>query len=238
MKPPSGDIYYQLTGRRNWVEGIVFADDAEGWAGPFDPWKHKEFSAPDQPVVCISFSEAESYATWLTSETEIHQRFYVTPHKLWDIAAFGRNYQVHDCQQWQQAKIHHMALTLKSVSDAEDRTTPFGAIDMIGNVWEWCSSGERTAGAARRTEDLEIRGGGYLDDLSLVLPFCPVSTIQDRAECRQADLGFRIATTVPLENLPCEVAERVRGGFDLTPGPERPEPSMIVTIRMCPPTGR
>jgi hypothetical protein len=108
---------------------------------------------------------------------------------------------------------------------------------MIGNVWEWCSSWEKPAGASRRTEDLEIRGGGYLDDLTLVLPFCPVSTIQDREECRQADLGFRLATTVPLENLPCEVAERVRGGFDLTPGPERLEPSMILTIRPANPRG-
>jgi len=144
---------------------------------------------------------------------------------------------VHDRREWRQADIYDNAKVPAPVSDAEGRTTPFGTIDLLGNVWEWCSlDGDLQAEIERMQYDrplriqdnepeisslLELRGGSYLDNLTrsnlpLALPFCPVWKIPDREECRHSDLGFRVATTIPISTLPSEVSERVLRGFDLT----------------------
>jgi formylglycine-generating enzyme required for sulfatase activity len=238
-KIPSGDIFCSLRGRRDWVEGLSLGDGVDGWVGPFEPWNHEEFAADDQPVVCVSFLEAATYAMWLTSGGWL--QFFVTPQVVWDIAAFGQKFPVHNREAWQQKEIHHKATTTASVSYADGRTTPYGAVDMIGNVWEWCSeeeeadferpgsisiATERTRGVA-----LEIRGGSYLDDLSRNVPFCPVSSIPDRDICRHSDLGFRVACTLPLEDLPPEVAEHVLTGFNLTPEPDRDKARIRIKLR-------
>jgi hypothetical protein len=113
----------------------------------------------------------------------------------------------------------------------------FRAVDMLGNIWEWCSPYEGSesqlrpiaiqSSEAMPSPVFELRGGSYLDnlsrdDLALTLPFCSVSWISNHDECRHSDLGFRVAATVPIGVLPEDVAERVRRRFDLTPPPESP----------------
>ena len=202
-------------------------DDSEGWVGPFRPWEHKEFNAAEQPVGCVSFAEAKAYAKWLDSQTKVLRHFSVTPLNIWDITAFGKDFQVHDRREWRQARIHDRADNPAPVTDADDRTTPYGAIDMLGNVWEWCSSeimrhiqsvGQISISAREIASGArEIRGGSYLDNLSETFPFCPVSSIPDREDCRHSDLGFRVAAMVPMHDLPPDVAERVRLGFNISP---------------------
>jgi hypothetical protein len=230
---PTGDVYYKIGGKRDWVPQITMGEDIEGWVGPFKPWEHKEFNAPDQPVVCVSFAEAQTYAKWLGSQSEILSRFSVTPLKVWDIAAFGKDFQVHDRREWRQARIHDQAYNPAPVTDADDRATLYGAFDMLGNVWEWCSfeimyRGEKIANSEAR----EIRGGSYLNNLLETLPFYPVSSLPDRANCRHSDLGFRVAAMVPMHNLPSDVAERVHQGFDVSPLTLSAEPPFEIGMRL------
>jgi hypothetical protein len=222
-RPPQGEVYYRKGGTRSkWVD-VVPDTSFEGWVGPFEPWDHEEFSASNQPVVCVSYKEAVAYAEWLTSKSWRQLQFEVTPLDLWDIAAFGKNSPVHDRREWRQREIYDKAAAPAPVSDAGNRTTPFGAVDMLGNVWEWCSgehsysSGLISSRIPIATRALEIRGGGYLDDLSCIRPFLNVSSMPERENCRHSDIGFRVAATVAVANLPPEIAERVfRGGFNLT----------------------
>ena len=220
VSPPRGEVFIRREeARSNWVD-VELTQGFEGWVGPFEPWRQEEFSAPDQPVVCISFDEADMYARWLTRKSGDGHRFRVTPRNVWDIAAMGKDFQVHDRREWRQAEIHNKAEAPAPVSDAESRTTPFGAVDMLGNVWEWCSS-ERVEQPVLSIDPIvravELRGGSYLDDLSVILPYLPLSSVPGKEECRHSDLGFRVAVTVPIADLPPEVAERVLRGFDLTP---------------------
>jgi formylglycine-generating enzyme required for sulfatase activity len=245
--PPKGDIFYSLQGRRDWVPETTVADDFVGWVGPFAPWEHEEFSSPDQPVVCVSFADADAYARWLTGRPKIGPDFgapykqgeyHVVPLEIWDIAAFGKNFQVHDRKEWSQGKIHDKAEAPASVSDADGRTTPYGAVDMLGNVWEWCLTDviyrkiylDETIEVTSIAR--EIRGGSYLDDLSRTLPFVLTSSIADRDKCRHTDLGFRVATTVLIRDLPQEVAQRVLAGFEVRqpdPDPRQQYMNSMVT---------
>jgi len=209
------------------------------WTGPFEPWQSPLFSADDQPVVCVSLSDAESYCEWLNecTESEDEYRSYtVVPTQIWDIAAFERPYPVHDRRMWSQSFIHQKANAPLGTDSAESRSNRFGVIDLLGNVWEWCLSQRApeamiagtadvkianvrrppTLGLSRNDEDeggfvlREIRGGSYLDDLSVTDPFLPVSSIPDGKSCRHSDLGFRIARTIYTRELPDEIAERVQ----------------------------
>jgi formylglycine-generating enzyme required for sulfatase activity len=223
---PRGEVYIRKGGATTNLVARLRPENFEGWLGPFEPWEHPEFSDPDQPVVCISFDEAEAYASWLSTSSHASwlstkqfdgRDFFVTPHKLWDFAAFGKLYPVYDRGVWKQAVIHDKAETPAPVSNAEDRTTPFGAVDMLGNIWEWCSDGvigqELAAlGPPNELRVSEIRGGSYLDDLSVVAPFLNVSIIPHREGCKHSDLGFRVANLISIEALPSEVAERVCRG--------------------------
>ena len=95
---------------------------------------------------------------------------------------------------------------------------------MLGNVWEWCvstspkhRSGLQTVARLARTRDFiygrdensELRGGSFLDDLTIIEPFIEVSKLQDGKDTRHSDLGFRLAASVPIKQLPDEIQLRL-----------------------------
>lgn len=92
---------------------------------------------------------------------------------------------------------------------------------MFGNIWEWCDTREFTY-IDPLTEDppiiiqgevpfekIELRGGGFLDDLFEIKPFIHSPVLKDGENTRHSDLGFRIAGRVPLNSLPGEVQIRL-----------------------------
>lgn len=132
---------------RKFVEGGGYAErdywtDA-GWAWKEavnmiqpDCWGDNDFDQPDQPVVCVSWHEADAYAHWaggrLPSEAE------------WEKAACGTDGRVYP---WGNEE---PTATLANFDNEVGRTAPvgsypagigpYGALDMAGNVWEWTGS--------------------------------------------------------------------------------------------------
>jgi formylglycine-generating enzyme required for sulfatase activity len=93
---------------------------------------------------------------------------------------------------------------------------------MFGNVWEWCSSNDSgrffvpmISNIAYVTEadddnfDVELRGGGFLDNLTNIEPFLQAYRLVDGQNTRHSDLGFRTATNVDIENLPDDINLRL-----------------------------
>ncbi|HUJ27286.1 MAG TPA: SUMF1/EgtB/PvdO family nonheme iron enzyme [Myxococcales bacterium] len=127
---------------REWRErcGIVkprFFDDPEWQA----------YLAPDQPVVGVSWYEADAFARWLGMRLPTEAE--------WERAARGddgRTYPWGD--DWDPAMAAHRGgkrHTLPVRSIAGNRS-PWGLYDCAGNVWEWCSDwydASRTLRAAR-----------------------------------------------------------------------------------------
>lgn len=97
-------------------------------------WDDKQFNQPQQPVVGVSWEEAQSYCRWaglrLPSEAQ------------WEAAARGTDQRRFPWGSEEPTPEH------ANFDGRENRTTPvgafpkgagpFGTLDQAGNVWEWC----------------------------------------------------------------------------------------------------
>ncbi len=182
---------------------------AAGWA-----WREKEnvtqpacwtdgaWNQPAYPVVCVSWYEALAYARWLARETGLAVRLPTTAE--WEKAARGSdgrmwpwgegapdgarlNFCDKNCSSaWQDTAVDDRYATTAPVGSYPAGASPYGALDMAGNVWEWTST--RWGGCdwppgygyPYRSDDgregLEgddcrvVRGGGWYSRLAFARP--------------------------------------------------------------------
>ena len=124
---------------------------------------------------------------------------------VWDFAAFGGEYPTRRPKSWMTLSkiLHHKASAPLDRDVTGARANRLGLSDMVGNVWEWCLPGEQVpAVLGPMSVEPQLRGGGFLDDLSRTSVFLDASMLTDREETRHSDLGFRISGQLPLEELP------------------------------------
>jgi formylglycine-generating enzyme required for sulfatase activity len=97
-------------------------------------WDNKQFNQPNQPVVGVSWEEAQAYCQWaglvLPSEAQ------------WEAAARGpdgRRYPWgNDEPTAEHANFEGREGATTPVGAYPRGAGPFGTLDQAGNVWEWC----------------------------------------------------------------------------------------------------
>ena len=110
----------------------------------FDPShkkKRDQYSDEDnQPVVYVSWEEANKYCQWLSQKTG--QNYRLPTEEEWEFAASGggkRQYPWgNEEPDLNRANYDNKVGKTMPVGSYPDGATPEGLMDMAGNVWEWC----------------------------------------------------------------------------------------------------
>jgi iron(II)-dependent oxidoreductase len=101
---------------------LYWERDGDGWLGT--TFGRREPLDPDKPVVHVNWHQADAFARWagkrLPTEFE------------WEAAAGGASIE--------RANLDHMGFGCAPAGAYADGASDHGAVQMIGDVWEWTSS--------------------------------------------------------------------------------------------------
>ncbi|MEI6179969.1 MAG: bifunctional serine/threonine-protein kinase/formylglycine-generating enzyme family protein [Chloroflexales bacterium] len=105
-------------------------------------WDDAAFNGATQPVVCVSWFEAVAYCRWLSTQTGIE--FRLPSEAEWEKAARGSNGLIYPWgNTWDASLVNSSESGLNKtmpVGSYPKGASPSGALDMAGNVWEWCAT--------------------------------------------------------------------------------------------------
>lgn len=167
-------------------------------------WTNHLFNGENQPVVGISWFEACAFSQWVSNV--IGEYVHLPSETQWQRAAQGddnRNYPWGD--DWDRSKCQNSVGTrakhTSSVSEFENRgDSPFGVVDMIGNIWEWCLTEYYTGlNEVDSTTVRVLRGGSWIDFIPDV--FHVTRRMNHIPYDWSNEWGFRIVCSCPDKSL-------------------------------------
>ncbi|THV53238.1 hypothetical protein BGAL_0056g00360 [Botrytis galanthina] len=108
------------------------------------------------PATDLSWYDARAYCTWLTERWQVSgkialdEEVRLPTEPEWEIAARGSQVPDNETEsiypwgtEWNASYVNYKDLPWNercSVGLFPKNVSPFGCFDMVGNVWEWCSS--------------------------------------------------------------------------------------------------
>jgi formylglycine-generating enzyme required for sulfatase activity len=121
-------------------------------------WDNQKWNGAEYPVVGITWYEAMAYTAWLSTQTGDDCR--LPTEAEWEKAARGTDGRIYPWgNTWEEGHCNHAKGTwhgigrvFKSLASAGQTSpvrkfvngaSPYGALDMAGNVWEWTRSQHR-----------------------------------------------------------------------------------------------
>jgi formylglycine-generating enzyme required for sulfatase activity len=197
--------YWTETGWKTRLEGwgtVGSAWKATGnpWTEPLY-WRDSKFNGAQQPVVGLSWYEALAFCNWLTSrlETKTTKCLRLPSEQQWQRAAqgddgrkypWGNSWDTRFCN----SSVDGTGIGRTSLVTAYEgrNASPYGLVDMVGNVCEWCLTAYKTGSQELEGKAIRLlRGGSRYSTLASQL------TCQARDEgdpdIRNSLTGFRVA---------------------------------------------
>ena len=135
---------------RPFVEGDGYTNrdywTAAGWAWQQENkltqpayWNEAQWNGDTQPVVGVSWFEAVAYCRWLSKQTG--HEFRLPSEAEWEKAARGPDGLIWPWgNTWEAGRSNSSEAGVKqttTVGQYPIGASPYGALDMAGNVWEW-----------------------------------------------------------------------------------------------------
>jgi formylglycine-generating enzyme required for sulfatase activity len=196
-----------------------FLDSNPEYSVPYSPmryaqrynWDQEARTYPrgseDRPVVLVTWQDARAYCRWLSEVTGYRCR--LPSEAEWEKAArwdadaeralqypWGGDFDEERCNVDAHGELRLQSSPVGQYSPAGD--SPYGLVDMAGNVWEWTGSLYQPypydAGDGREDPNAEsdrtVRGGAY-DEGPLLARSAWRNSV--RPDVRLANVGFRVA---------------------------------------------
>jgi len=156
---------------------------ATGREKPSAPDFNANWSKLDHPIVNVSWDDAVAYCAWLSKETGL--KVSLPTEAEWEKAARGgdgRAYPWGDTfdsgkLQCSKQKVGDAGGTA-SVGSYPSGASPYGVLDMAGNVWQWCSdwydtdyyknSPQHNPPGAASGQNRLLRGGSWYSLISSI----------------------------------------------------------------------
>lgn len=173
-----------------------------GWHEP-EHWQDPRFNHNDHPVVGVSWYEAVAFVRWLNLRLHHQQKRENQPQftgslrlpteHQWQLAAQGeegREFPWGD--DWDVQRCNTGRTGTNRVTDFDGvNNSPYGVVDLAGNVWDWCLTQYKTGRNDITTagEPRIWRGGSWSDDISFART---KMRLHDQPHMRFNDVGFRI----------------------------------------------
>lgn len=187
--------------------------NSNGFDEPSNNWREPgNVQADDHPVVCVSWNDAEAYATWLGRETGKPYRLLTEAEREYATRAGSKTaYWFGDRISTSQANINNNPAMNGSPLGRQStlpvnsfKPNPFGLYNVHGNVWEWVAdcyharyTGAPADGSAWTLDctsrDRVLRGGSWVAGPSRASSAYRVFDGEDRSAL---DIGFRVAMTL------------------------------------------
>jgi hypothetical protein len=130
--------------RRWWTEAGWEERQKEGWTQP-RYWRDSKWNGVEQPVVGVSWYETVAFCLWLSEVTG--ESIVLPTGYQWIYAAQGDDGRAYPWgNDWNCKKCNNSVPPCKSSVTTPVRQyegkgdSPFGVVDMSGNVGEWCLS--------------------------------------------------------------------------------------------------
>jgi iron(II)-dependent oxidoreductase len=206
--PVTNAQYARFLEERGYENQTFWTEDSWAWLAQesiTQPayWGDSNWNQPNHPVVGVSWYEALAYCRWLSQATG--QEFRLPTEAEWEKAARGEHAREwpwgneFDSKKANTGESHLQRTTpVGQYSPVGD--SPYGASDMAGNVWEWCSTLRRDYPYQPDDDREDIEAQGLR-----VLRGGPWSGSQNGARCacrgrgnpdgRFNDFGFRVVAS-------------------------------------------
>jgi formylglycine-generating enzyme required for sulfatase activity len=148
----------------------------------------ERFNGKDHPVVGVDYWDAYAYSRWCGKR--------LPSEKEWEKAARGTNAYVYPWgDQWDPSRLNWADFSQKEdpheytspVGSFPKGASPYGCLDMAGNVAEWCSDNYEPT-----SFDKVVRGGSFRD-LEWTITF---SRWRQAMNSRSETLGFRCVLNI------------------------------------------
>lgn len=136
--------------KRWWTDEGWMQREEEGWKEP-GRWQDQERNSAEQPVIEVSWYEAIAFCQWLSEVSS--EKIILPTEAQWQRAAQGDDGRIYpwgnewDCERCNNFVPPCGTRKTSPVTVYEGKgDSPFGVVDMAGNVWEWCLTVFETGG--------------------------------------------------------------------------------------------
>ena len=186
----------------------AYVYDGKDWGNKKDAsWKNPYFEqTDDNPVVCVSWNDAQSYIKWLNVKTR--ENYRLPTEAEWEFSC-----RADTISKWNfDDKKYKLKEYAWYFDNSDYKTHPVGKLkvndcglyDMHGNVWEWCQDDyvdnykntprDGSEHVLEKKKYKSLRGGSWFEDA-----FNARSAIRDwyKPSGRDSCIGFRLLRTLP-----------------------------------------